>query len=385
MSEKIMLKPMSIGLAIGNVPNYGLNGLMKNNKPDWAAIEQFDWVEPMKNCPQDAIYHAEGDVWTHTRMVVSELLNDAEFKQLNAHEQYILFLSALLHDVAKPLCTFEENGRITSPKHAAVGEKVTRELLWNADVETRETIAALVRLHGLPIWSLEKNNPHQAVISSSLRVNNHHLYLLAKADANGRTCVDKDDLLLRIELFKEFCLENECFYTPKAFHNNHSRYKFFQQEEEKYPSVIFDDTKFDITILSGVAGSGKDSFYETHYYGKPTVSLDAIRKEFKIKATEKDAQGKVVQIAYERAKEFCRKKQSFVWNSTNLTKDLRSKLIRTLGVYNPCFKISYVETSMENIFSRRQNDIPMAVLERMIRQLDMPLLEEVHEVRYVRN
>jgi predicted kinase len=258
-------------------------------------------------------------------------------------------------------------------------------LLWNADIETRETIAALVRLHGLPIWSLEKQNPHQAAISSSLRVNNHHLYLLAKADANGRTCVDKDDLLLRIELFKEFCLENECFFTPKAFHNNHSRYKFFQQEDEQYPSVIFDDTKFDITILSGVAGSGKDSFYETHYYGKPTVSLDAIRQEFKIKATEKDAQGKVVQIAYERAKEFCRKKQSFVWNSTNLTKDLRSKLIRTLGVYNPCFKISYVETSMENIFSRRQNDIPMAVLERMIRQLDMPLLEEVHEVRYVRN
>ena len=339
----------------------------------------------MKNCPQDAIYHAEGDVWTHTGMVVSELLQDLDFQQLNAHEQYVLFLSALLHDVAKPPCTFEENGRITSPRHAAIGEKVAREILWNADFETRETVASLVRLHGLPIWSLDKNNPHRAVISSSLRVNNYHLYLLSKADAMGRICEDKAELLIKIELFKEFCLENECFYTPKAFHNPHSRFKFFQNEDESYPSPIFDDTKFEITILSGIAGSGKDSFYEKHFKNLPTVSLDAIRTEYKIKPTEKDAQGKVVQIAYERAKEYCRKKQSFIWNSTNLTSDLRSKLIRTLAVYNPCFKIIYIETSMENVFSRRKSDIPAAVLERMIRQLDMPLLQEVYEVAYVRN
>jgi predicted kinase len=381
-----MSKPMNTGPAIGNVPNYGLNGLrLKNGEPDWAKIEAFEWVESLKICPQDSIYHAEGDVWTHTRMVVSELLQDLDFQQLNAHEQYILFLSALLHDVAKPPCTVEENGRISSPRHAAVGEKIAREILWNADFETRETIASLVRLHGLPIWSLDKYNPHRAVISSSLRLNNHHLYLLAKADANGRICEDKDDLLLKIELFKEFCLENDCFYTPKAFHNNHSRFKFFQNDETQYPSHIFDDTQFEITILSGIAGSGKDSFYEKHFKNMPTVSLDTLREEFKIKPTEKNAQGTVVQIAYERAKEFCRKKQSFVWNSTNLTSDLRSKLIRTLSVYDPYFKIIYVETSLENVFSRRKSDIPSAVLERMIRQLDMPLLQEVHEVEYVRN
>ncbi len=366
------------------MPNYGLNGLLKNNEPDWASIEKFDWVEPMKNCPQDTIYHAEGDVWTHTRMVVFELMQLAEYQLLSEHERYVLFLSALLHDIAKPPCTFEENGRITSPKHAAIGEKVVRELLWNADFEIREIIASLVRLHGLPIWSLDKFNPNRAVISSSLRVNNHLLYLLAKADALGRICEDKDDLLLRIDLFKEICLENECFYAHKTFHNTHSRYKFFQNEDENYPSVIFDDTAFEVIILSGIAGSGKDSFHEKHFSRYPSVSLDNIRKELKIKPTDKDGQGKVSQLAYERAKEFCRKKQSFVWNSTNLTSDLRSKLIRTLGVYNPKFKIKYIETTMENIFSRRHEEIPPSVLERMIRQLDMPKLTEVHEVEYFR-
>ncbi len=280
---------------------------------------------------------------------------------------------------------FTENGRITSPKHAAIGEKVARELLWNADFDTRETIASLVRLHGLPIWSIEKHNTQRAVIASSLRLPNEWLYLLSKADAKGRDCVDKEDLLLRIELFKELCLENDCFYATKSFHNAHSRFKFFQTENDNYPSVIYDDTAFEMIILSGIAGSGKNSFYEKNCQNYPTVSLDAIRETHKIKPTDRDAQGKVIQIAYEQAKEFCRKKQSFVWNSTNLTTDLRSKLIRTLGVYNPRFKIYYIETPIEKVFSRRQNDIPSDVLKRMIRQLDMPLSAEVHEVNYVRN
>lgn len=376
---------MHIGHEIGNVPNYVLNGLLNNGQPDWKVIETFDWVELMKECPQDAVYHAEGDVWTHTRMVVEELLNDADYQRLDSNAQYTLFISALLHDIAKPVCTFEENGRITSPKHAAVGEKKTRELLWNADFEIREIIASLVRLHGLPIWSIDKNNPQCSVISSSLRLPNEWLYLLAKADAKGRDCADKADFLLRIELFKELCLENDCFYESKPFHNDHSRFKFFQTDTDSYPSMIYDDTAFEMIILSGIAGSGKDSIQKKDFKDYPSVSLDAIRELHKIKPTDKDAQGKVIQIAYEQAKEFCRKKQSFVWNSTNLTLDLRSKLIRTLSVYNPRFKIYYVETPIEKVFSRRKNDIPLDVLERMIRQLDMPLSTEVHEVNYVRN
>ncbi len=376
---------MSIGHEIGNAPNYILNGLLNNRQPDWAVIETFDWVEPMKACPQDAIYHAEGDVWTHTRMVVAELLNDADYQHLDSNAQYILFISALLHDIAKPVCTFEENGRISSPKHAVVGEKKARELLWNADFELRETIASLVRLHGLPIWSIDKNNPQRSVIASSLSVPNEWLYLLAKADAEGRECADKADLRLRVALFKELCLENDCFYQPKAFHNTHSRFKFFQTDTDSYPSMIYDDTQFEMIILSGIAGSGKDGIQQKHFKDYPSVSLDAIRAANKIKPTDKDGQGKVVQIAYEQAREFCRKKQSFVWNSTNLTLDLRSKLIRTLSVYNPYFKIYYVETPIEKVFSRRRSDIPVAILERMIQQLDMPLSTEVHEVKYLRN
>ena len=38
---------------------------------DWADGQP--WARAMAACGQDAIWHAEGDVWTHTRLVVGEL------------------------------------------------------------------------------------------------------------------------------------------------------------------------------------------------------------------------------------------------------------------------------------------------------------------------
>jgi hypothetical protein len=37
----------------------------------WA--ETTPWCQSMANCDQDAQWHSEGDVWTHTKMVCQEL------------------------------------------------------------------------------------------------------------------------------------------------------------------------------------------------------------------------------------------------------------------------------------------------------------------------
>ena len=37
-------------------------------------VDEFPWARQMIDCPQDVLYHAEGDVWTHTQMVVDALL-----------------------------------------------------------------------------------------------------------------------------------------------------------------------------------------------------------------------------------------------------------------------------------------------------------------------
>lgn len=375
---------MSTGLEIGNELPFGMKNLWsENGTANWHIIEQQDWFMDLQNCPQDPNFHAEGNVAIHTRMVLDALLGLEEYQVLGAYDRQILKWSALLHDIGKPKCIItDEEGYIRAPKHAAIGEKMARKMLWDMDFKSREAICSLIRLHGLPIWCLDKNNPYAAVASASLRLVNKHLYLLSKADVLGRKSVNQDDFLERVELYKDFCIEQECWEEAKSFHNTHSQFKFFHKQSH-YPAVIYDDTAFEIILLSGIPGSGKDTYAKT--LKLPIISLDDIRAEFDIKVTDKKAQGKVAQIAYKRAKEYAAKKKSFVWNSTNLTHELRTRIVNTLSVYNPRFKLVYIETSKANIWSRRRATIPVRKLEKMMDKMEIPLPSEVHSIEYIRN
>ncbi len=357
--------------------------LFDTGEPDWDRIEQFDWVQPMRDCPQDPLWHAEGDGWTHTKMVVEALLGVESYQDLPTQQQYVLFLGALLHDVAKPICTqTDPNGRIVSPKHAKVGEKIVRQLLWEADFELREQVCALVRLHGLPLWALYKNNSNRRVLGASLRLPNEQLAAFATADILGRNCGDKAAMLERIAFFRELCKEQQCLAAPFVFHNDHSKFKFFYKHE-KHPAALYDDTQFEVLLLSGIAGSGKDTY--ANQLDRPIISLDAIRKALNISFSDKKGQGKVAQEAYQRAKKFAAQKTDFIWNSTNLTEAMRLRLIHTLAPYGPRFKIVYLETSQQEIFQRRKDTIPRKRLQAMLRLLELPLPSEAHEVVYLRS
>ena len=90
----------------------------------------------------------------------------------------------------------------------------------------RESIAKLVRWHGLPLWAIDKTHPAHCVIAVSLQVNTHWLTLLARADIQGRICQDADTLLTRIDLFAELCRENGCYGQPRPFSSALGRYHY---------------------------------------------------------------------------------------------------------------------------------------------------------------
>ncbi len=377
-----MSKQTNTGHATGKGQNSPLNILLTNDAINWEQIAHLDWVQAMQACEQDAIFHAEGNVYIHTQMVVEELRKSKEFTTYALEDKQKLLLAALCHDMAKPKCTVLEDGHIRSPKHALVGEKMCRELLWDVDFKFREEICALVRLHGMPVWVLERDNSNALPIASSLRLNNQDLYLLARSDMQGRICKDQDEMLMKVELFKELCQELNCLEQPKQFQNSHSRFKYFYKKEE-YPAQVYDDTTFEVTMLSGLPGSGKDTY--TNQFDLPIVSLDDLRQAHKVKRGDKKAEGRIIQLAYENAKEHGRKKQSFIWNSTNLTKDLRQKFISAIAPYNPKIRIVYIETSWQNVLSRRKTTIKQNALRQMRRLLEIPQLTEAHEVEYHRN
>ncbi len=50
---------------------------------DWQSLStEYSWINSMKGVEQDHWWHAEGDVFVHTQMVVDELTSLPEFNEL---------------------------------------------------------------------------------------------------------------------------------------------------------------------------------------------------------------------------------------------------------------------------------------------------------------
>lgn len=158
----------------------------------------FPEVAALVGCAQEPEWHPEGDVWTHTLLVVDEAARLARHDALDDGETLRLVLGALVHDVGKPATTAFEDGRLRSKDHEAQGEAPTRALLGRigAPHEVIDDVVALVREHLKPFHLYKDQASDAAVRRLALRVPLPRLVRLAKADHLGRTTNDalaKDD------------------------------------------------------------------------------------------------------------------------------------------------------------------------------------------------
>jgi predicted kinase len=355
---------------------------------DWQAIhDEFDWVRRMQDCPQSPIHHAEGNVWIHTRMVCEALVQNADWQAQDETTRALLFIAALMHDIAKPACTrTEDDGRISSRGHSLVGERLAREMLWRLNVPfyLREQITQLIRYHQTPFFLIERDDAERVAFRVSQSARCDHLAMVATADARGRVCADLARLLDNIALFTEFCRERHCLDRRREFPSDHSRFLYFRKEDRDPDYLAFDDTRSEVVLMSGLPGAGKDTWVQTHLPGWPVITLDEIRREMKIAPTAN--QGVVIQQARERAKGFLRKGENFVWNATNLSRQIRAQSIDLLANYHARVRIVYVEAGEQKLFQQnreRADAVPAAVIEKMFARWEVPDLTEAHQVDWV--
>lgn len=360
--------------------------------PDFdACLEAFPALELAKTTPQGS-YHREGDVWTHTRMVVEELLALTDYQAATRTEQEILFLAALLHDVAKHSTTVVDpvTGQIGQPGHSRKGAIDARIALWDMGVpfDVREAICRLISVHQVPFFLMDGSrrgkSPEFMVRELSWQLSTPLLATLAEADMRGRICDDKQKVLDNIELFRELAREEGCYGQPRAFADAHTRVSYFRGADVHPDYSLFQEEGSKVIVMSGLPASGKNTWAAKHHPGLPVVSFDDAREELGLRHGKNE--GKVSHFAVDRAKELLREKQPFVWNATNLGELARKKTLDLLFGYHAEVELVYLEKPRTELLrrnSKRDTSLSNKTLEGMLFRWDIPLPTEAHKVSYL--
>lgn len=131
--------------------------LLKAEKPSiffevLRQMEQLDhWFPELKaliGVQQNPVYHSEGDVWTHTMMVIDE----AAKLRHRAANPYWFMLSAVTHDFGKAVCTEEKNGVLHAYLHEVKGLPLAEAFLRRitGEVKLIEYVLNLTEYHMKP-------------------------------------------------------------------------------------------------------------------------------------------------------------------------------------------------------------------------------------------
>jgi len=147
---------------------------------------------PLVGCEQEPEWHPEGDVWTHTLMVIDKaraLNGDLDRPRLTT-----IMLGAVCHDLGKPPTTAFIDGRIRSLDHEQAGVGPTVSLLDRLNIQTIDGFEVRAQVVGLVAHHLKPGAFRKAANVSdgafrrlAQKVDLELLARLARADCLGRS------------------------------------------------------------------------------------------------------------------------------------------------------------------------------------------------------
>ncbi|MBK9305513.1 MAG: HD domain-containing protein [Nitrospira sp.] len=165
----------------GCKPSRGLHFLR-----DCGWLRFYPELAALQDCPQDPLWHPEGDVWIHTLHCLDWFAGE---RSGNEEDDLIVGLAILSHDFGKPATTRQDYEHITSRGHESAGEDPTRcflERLTNQQ-DIIDGVLPLVLCHLRPRTLYDAQASDSAVRRLARQVKRlDRLVRVARADHAGR-------------------------------------------------------------------------------------------------------------------------------------------------------------------------------------------------------
>ena len=389
----------------------------KNMLPLWDKIESIKEFAVLENTPQSNIWHLEGNVLNHLKLV-TEVMEEELFKMnVDKYSNYYLIMmsAALCHDLGKATSTKwdKEKNDYVCNHHGQAGENITRMLFYDEKFIIRELVCYMVRWHMNlhHILDDEEKVDEKLINMAHGWVSIQDMLLLNKCDSLGsqNDIETREFLENRWDIIKERAEKLDVFdmvyddYNTKHICENLNTalnasnpiapFSFMTlnwRDVRKSCSNILRHTpinwktnnieilnQFTVFMMVGIPGSGKDTIIQKYLEGIPTVCRDDIRTEIGIQGEKpmgnKEQEKKVTQIFEERMLEYCKQGKSFVINNTNLKKQYRNRFLDIIKPYKPVVIYIYVEApSIVDNFARRAGQIDKDIIRRMASNFDFP-------------
>ncbi len=165
----------------GVKPSLGLRFL---SECGWLRF--YPEIAALQGCPQDPVWHPEGDVWVHTLHCLDWFAGE---RTGHTEDDLVVGLGVLCHDFGKPSTTREELDRVTSRGHEPAGETPARRFLERLtnQADLIDQVIPLVLCHLRPGALYEAQASDAAVRRLAKQVARiDRLVRVARADHAGR-------------------------------------------------------------------------------------------------------------------------------------------------------------------------------------------------------
>ncbi len=407
------MTPSAIGqIRAGTLPPPGelLDGL----------ADVFPLIARMAQTPQDAEWHAEGDVRVHTERVIAETyaVLESEGADLPGEDRLTLILSAALHDIGKTLTTREEERdgklRIVSPFHSDRGRSYVAPLLplLELDPATNHDVLGLIGRHHAPKSLVKGDAPVSAYFRLARSVRPRLIFLLELADLRGRELASPnphDSAFETLELFRMAAEEsgawndsdpyagwraqiaaevdaNADYVLDEGIRDYEAR-RIHTPQEAVARTFEWRDHHPEVIVTCAPSGSGKSTWIEQNCPEHERISLDEIREELTGGRHDQSRNGEVLQLAKKRLRQHLRDKKRIVWDATTIRRDGRSMVVDLAHNYHAATRIVAFACTPEIISRRnrkRKHPVPEEVIARQFDRLQWPEVWEAHQVTAVR-